>query len=118
MRVLLADDHPKVRQALRMFVEEEPGLSIVGEASGAESLLSQALALQPDLILLEWELQGWPADKLISGLRALDLPSQVIVLSWRPECEQDALAAGADGFACKAAGPEPLLALLRAAYVD
>jgi DNA-binding NarL/FixJ family response regulator len=118
MRVLLADDHPKVRQALRMFVEEEPGLSIVGEASRAESLLSRALALQPDLILLEWELQGWPADKLLSGLRALELPSQVIVLSWRPECEQDALAAGADGFVCKAAGPEPLLALLRAAYVD
>jgi DNA-binding NarL/FixJ family response regulator len=81
MRVLLADGHPKVRQALRMFIEEEPGLSIVCEVSAADTLLSQALALQPDLILLEWELQGRPGDKLVSALRALDLPAHVIVLS-------------------------------------
>lgn len=115
MRVLLADDHPKVRQALRMCIQEEPELSIVGEASGAETLLSQAVVLQPDLILLEWELQGWPADRLLFALHALDLGAQVIVLSWRPECEQDALAAGADGFVCKAAGAGPLMAALRAA---
>lgn len=113
MRVLLADDHPRVRRALRMFIEEEPGLSIIGEVSEAETLLSQALALQPDIILLEWELEGWPADKLLSALRALGLPTQVIVLSGRPETEHGALAAGADGFVGKADGPEQLLAELR-----
>lgn len=106
MRVLLADDHPKVRWALRTFIEEEPGLTIVGEASEVDSLLSQAVALQPDLILLEWELDGRPGDKLLSALRALDLPARVVVLSARQESERDALAAGADSFVNKADGPE------------
>ncbi|MGC9468013.1 MAG: response regulator [Anaerolineae bacterium] len=113
MRVLLADGHPKVRHALRMFLAEEPELSIVGEVSGANTLLSEALALKPDLILLEWELRGWPAGKLLSALRALELPARIIVLSWRPETEEAALAAGADGFLSKAEGPEQLLAELR-----
>jgi two-component system nitrate/nitrite response regulator NarL len=113
MRVLLADDHPKVRWALRAFIEEEPGLTIVGEVSEVDTLLSQALTLQPDLILVEWELQAWPGDKLLSALRTLDLPAQVIVLGWRPESERDALAAGADGFVSKVNGPEKLLTVLR-----
>jgi len=113
MRVLMADDHPKVRWALRTFIEEEPGLTTVGEVSEPDTLLSQALTLQPDLILLEWELHGWPGDKVLSALRALNLPAQVIVLSWRPESERDALAVGADGFAGKADGPAQLLTVLR-----
>jgi DNA-binding NarL/FixJ family response regulator len=96
-----------------MFIEEEPGLSIIGEVSEPETLLSQALVLRPDLILLEWELGGWPAGKLLSALSALELPAQVIVLSRRPETEQGALAAGADGFVGKADGPDQLLAVLR-----
>lgn len=112
MRVLLADDHPKVRWALRTFIKEEPGWIIVGETSGADTLLSQALVLQPDLILLEWELPGWAGDKLLSALRALDLPSRLIVLSKSSETERLALAAGADAFVSKANGPEQLLAVL------
>lgn len=88
-------------------------MTIVGEASGADTLLSQALTLQPDLILLEWELAGWPVDKLLSALRALDLSARVIVLSWQPESEQAAMDAGADGFVSKASGPEELVAALR-----
>ena len=113
MRVLLADDHPEVRWALRTFIEEVEGLTIVGEVSEANTLLPQALALQPDLILLQWELHGQPGDKLLCALRALDLPARVIVLSWRPESEQDALAAHADGFVCKADGPQQLLTVLQ-----
>lgn len=101
-----------------MFIEEEPGLSIIGEVSEAETLLSQALTLQPDLILLEWELDGWPADKLLCALRALELPSQVVVLSRRPESEGGAMAAGADGFVGKADGPEQLLMVLRRLMKD
>jgi DNA-binding NarL/FixJ family response regulator len=113
MRVLLADDHPKVRQALRMLIEEEPGLCVACEVSKAEALLSQALALQPDLIVVQWELEGRPGRELLGALRTLGLPTQVVVLSSRPGCEQDALVAGADGFVSKADGPERLLVLLR-----
>jgi DNA-binding NarL/FixJ family response regulator len=114
MRVLLADDHSRVRWALRTIIREEPGWMVVGEVSRAEQCLSRALALQPDLILLEWELPGQPVDQLLSALRTLEVPPRVIILSGQPELREAALAAGADAFVCKADPPEGLLAALRA----
>ncbi|UCC61643.1 MAG: response regulator transcription factor [Anaerolineae bacterium] len=113
MRVLLADDHTQIRWALRTAIREEPGLIVVGEVSEAQDLFSQAKALQPDLILLDWELPGQPADGLLSSLRALDCHPRVLVLSQRRESEKAALAAGADAFVSKADPPEQLLNALR-----
>ncbi len=118
MRVLLADHHSQVRWALRTAIKEEPGLVVVGEALGSQSLLSQARALRPDLILLEWELPGRPMEELLSTLHALNDGCQVIILSRQPECETAALEAGADAFISKAAAPEELLIALRALASD
>jgi DNA-binding NarL/FixJ family response regulator len=113
MRVLLADGHPKVRWAMRTFIQAELGFSVVGEALDADTLISQARALHPDLILLEWELVGRPVGQVLPALQALGLPAQIIVLSWQPGVERSILDAGADGFVSKANGPEALEAALR-----
>jgi DNA-binding NarL/FixJ family response regulator len=113
MRVLLADEHAQVRWALRRILAEEPGLIVVGEASKAEALLSQAQVLQPDLILLEWELPGRPLEALLAARLSLDLRARIIVLGRRPETKEDALAAGADGFLSKADAPAQFLTALR-----
>ena len=113
MRVLLADDHAQVRWALRTVIGEEPGLTVVGEVSDAENLISQAQALHPDLILLDWEMAGPLVDDLLSSLHALKRQPRVIVLSQRPESEATALAAGSDAFVSKADPPERLLSALR-----
>jgi DNA-binding NarL/FixJ family response regulator len=110
MRVLLADDQPKVRSALRLLLEQEPELSVVGEAATAEGLLAQVRAAHPDLVLLDWELPGLQAaHPLLPALRALNPCLSVIALSGRPEVYQAALAAGADAFVSKGDPPERLL---------
>ena len=114
MRVLLADAHSQVRWALRAVIREEPGWAVVGEVSNAENLLSKALALEPDLIVIEWELAGQPVDQLLSALHALSARPRVIVLSRWPEARKAALAAGADDFISKADPPDRLLTTLRA----
>ena len=114
MRVLLADHHSQVRWALRTAIKEEPGLIVIGEALESETLLSQAKALRPDLVLLEWELPGQPVEELLSTLHALNKGCQVIILNRQPECRKVALKAGADAFISKAAAPEELLTALRA----
>lgn len=118
MRVLLVDGHPKVRWALRTYIQEETEFAVVGEASDADTLFSQVQLLQPDLILLEWELTGIMSDKLLPALYTLAPAVRVIVLSswWEPE--QLALAAGATGFASKANGPEALLEMLRRLAIE
>jgi DNA-binding NarL/FixJ family response regulator len=109
MRVLLADDQPKVRLALRLLLEQEQGISVVGEAAEAESLLAQVAAGCPELVLLDWKLPGMAGQDLLVALRQTCTTVRIVVLSGQPEAEQDALCAGADAFVSKTDPPERLL---------
>jgi DNA-binding NarL/FixJ family response regulator len=113
MRILLADDQPKVRLGLRLLLEQEEWGSVVGEAADAESLLAQVEAAQPDLVLLDWSLQSSERLALLPALRGRCPGLAVVALSGQPEAEQDALDAGADAFVSKADPPERLLAAIR-----
>ena len=108
MRVLLADDQPQVRSAMRLLLEEEPGLSVVDEVVSAGDLLSRVEATYPDLILLDWELPGLRPGEMLPALHALDSVPVVVALSGRPEARRVALAAGADVFVSKGDPPEQL----------
>jgi DNA-binding NarL/FixJ family response regulator len=115
MRILLADNQADVRSALRLLLEQEPGLDVVGEAIGVEELLIQAEAAQPDLVLLDWELPGSRAADLLPALRSCCPCARAIALSGRPEARREALEAGIDVFVSKADPPERLLAAVYAA---
>lgn len=114
MRILLADGQPKVRFALRVLLERQPGLEMAGEAANAEDLLSQAKASCPDLLLLEWELAGGVGVELLAALRETCPKLVVIALSGRMAARHAALAAGADAFVSKGDPPESLLTAIRA----
>ena len=109
MRIMLADNQPKVRHALRVLLEHQPGLEVVGEVSDAATLLAQVKAAHPHIVLLHWRLRGWSAAGSLSGLREACPGLAVIVLSGHPEVEEAALAAGADAFVSKADPAERLL---------
>ena len=109
MRILVADSDVRVRSALKTLLRQEPGLTVLRESASLESLLVQVRDFRPDLVFLDWELRGRPAAALLFALSALDYRPKVIVLSGRPEAEQEALAAGADGFVSKGDPPERLL---------
>ena len=111
MDILLADDK-KVRLALRILLEQTAGLTIVGEASNAKSLLAQTSATRPDLVLLDWTLPGLHENGSLRTLRQIFPDIPVIVLSGRPEARKGALAAGANAFVSKVDPPERLLAAI------
>jgi DNA-binding NarL/FixJ family response regulator len=112
MRVLLADHHPSTLWALRSLVGKQKGFTVVGEATEATSLLTQAEALKPDLVLLDWELPGRPTD-LIERLHAIDPRPRVMAMSSRLETGRATLAAGVDAFVSKGDEPDWLLEVLR-----
>ena len=124
MRVLLADDQSKVRSALRLVLEQQPGVSILGEAVDVTGLLDWVKAACPDLVLLDWELPGLEADNpstgsgqgLLPTLRELCPRLSVIALSVRPEARRAALDAGVDAFVSKGDPPERLLAAVNDCY--
>ena len=109
MQILLAEDQPKVRFALRVLLERQPGLEVAGEAIDGEELLALAGVTCLDLVLLAWELPGLAAVGGLPALRGICPELSVIVLSGRPEARQAALSAGADAFVSKSDPPERLL---------
>ncbi len=110
MRVLLADDQSKVRSALRLLLEQQPGIQVLGEAVDTTGLLDWVTVTCPDVVLLDWELPGLGVDRLLPTLRDLCPRLKVIALSGRQEARQAALDAGVDAFVSKGDPPERLLA--------
>jgi len=109
MRILLADDQPRIRFALRALLVQQPGLAVVGEAADAAELLALARECCPDLVLLGWGLRGLPAAELVPALQSVCPHAYLIALSSRLEVRRTALAAGADAFVSKMDPPGQLL---------
>jgi DNA-binding NarL/FixJ family response regulator len=114
MQILVADDQPKVRLALRLLLEQESGLTVVAEAAEADGLLAQVGLTRPDLVLLDWGLSGGAEGEQLSALRRAFPGVAVIVLSAQPGAEEFALAIGADAFVSKGEPAEELLTAIRA----
>jgi len=112
MRIVVADEQPKVRFALRVLLERQEGLKVVGETGNAQELLGLLEKRRPDMLLLGWELPGLAQNESLEVLRAARPGLFVIALSGIPEARQAALKAGADAFVSKADPPERLLAAI------
>lgn len=112
MRILLADDQRDVRSGLKILLEQQAHMDIVGEAAGTAELLDRAKALQPDLVLLDWELPGQGEKKIIPQLRECCPKLKIVALSARPEAGKAAMSSGADGFVSKSDQPDRLLEII------
>lgn len=112
MRVLIADRQEATRAALRMLLQEEVGLTVVGQAADSQDLLAQMVHARPDVVVLDWELPGLPISSLISDMQNQGDGPSVVVLSCRPEAARSALEAGADAFFSKADPPRRLLSVI------
>ena len=113
LNILIGDVQPRVRFGLHVLLEEQPGWRVAGEANDAQTLLDRIRDGCPDLVLLDWELPGMPAEELLATIRRACPDLRVIFMSGKDELRQTALQAGADVFAYKADPPEKLLRLIR-----
>jgi DNA-binding NarL/FixJ family response regulator len=112
MRILLADNQPRVRFALRALLAQRAGFEIVGEAVDAGELLAQAGTTHPDLIILDLDLEGLPAHDILPSLRMLCPDLFVIALSSGHKNGSAILAA--DAIISKMDPPEHLMAAIEA----
>jgi DNA-binding NarL/FixJ family response regulator len=115
VRVLIADDEPRVRSALRLLLRYYPGVVVTDEADSVGHALELTARWRPDLVLLDWELPGRHGSAVLEELRAARQGVVVIALSGRPEARRAALDAGVDAFVSKGDPPERLLSMLEAA---
>ena len=113
MNILIGDAQPRIRFGLRLLFEQQPGWNVAGEVDDAQALLDAVRLRCPDLVLLDWELPGMPAEDLLALIRQECPRLGVIFMSGRIELRPMALKAGADFFAYKADPPEKLLEQIR-----
>jgi DNA-binding NarL/FixJ family response regulator len=117
IRVVVVDDQAVIRMGLRMMLEHETDLTIVGEASDAGQALAIVASSRPDVVLMDVrmpEVDGIEATRRILAGGAATLPA-VLVLTTFDDDEYvfGALQAGAAGFLLKDAGPDALVAAVR-----
>ena len=114
MKILVVDHQAKIRSALRLLLEQEPNLRVVGEAANVDSLMALISENRPDLVLLDWELTKKRPSEILLDFRKLIPGIRVIVLGGNPEVSSLALEAGADAFVCKCDPVDRLLAAVSA----
>jgi len=114
-RVLLVDDVPAVREALRWALEEAGDFEVVGEAGDGEAALLAAAQHAPDVVILDIEMPRLDGYAVARRLKTLPRPPTVIFLSVHNDLltRQQSAAAGGDGFAAKGTGWPGLLAQVR-----
>ncbi|WP_428153424.1 response regulator [Brevundimonas sp.] len=115
-RVLIVDDHPLAREGLRAMLNRADGLEVVGEASSGEEAVSLAVALTPDIVLMDIRLgAGMDGLAAAAAIRTEVPASRVLMLTLHdaPEYVRAALAAGATGYVLKDASADELVAAVR-----
>lgn len=115
VRLLVADDHPVVRDGIVGMVSSDPDIEVVGEASDGAEAVGLAQALIPDVVLMDLRMPGTDGVAAIRELVRLGVPSRVVVLTTY-DSDADvlpAIEAGATGYLLK---DVPRDALVRAVH--
>jgi DNA-binding NarL/FixJ family response regulator len=116
IRVLIADDHPVVRQGLRTFLGVQDDIEVVGEAADGAEAVRLAESLEPDVVLLDLKMPGVDGQTALGELRARGLAARVLVLTSMAERSHvlPAVRAGAVGYLYKDVDPQALVQAIRA----
>lgn len=115
--ILLVDDHPLVRKALRAQIEEQAGLHVVGETGNADEALSLAMSLQPHVLVMDIDMPGMVSFEAARILKTRCPEILVIFLSAfaRDQYIHQALSVQAAGYVCKSEPPDTVIRAIRSA---
>ena len=115
IRILIVDDHAIVREGLRGLINIEPDMELVGEAASGKEGVDKALALHPDVILMDLLMPGLDGVTAIKEIKAKWQEACVLVLTSFLEDDKvfPAIESGALGYILKDTQPEELLEAIR-----
>jgi DNA-binding NarL/FixJ family response regulator len=112
VRVLVADKQASVRYALKVLLSGQEGVVLVGEAITMDECERGVSALEPDILLLDWELPGMVGKSSLDQLRTIRDSLKIIAMSGLPGVRFHAVSAGVNAFIPKTEPPDRLLAVL------
>ncbi len=115
IRVLMADDHPLVRDGIRSLLKTQPDIELVGEAADGVEAVALARELQPDIILLDLVMPKMDGLEALARIKAEDPEARVLVVTSFADDEKvfPAIKGGALGYILKEAPPLMLAQAIR-----
>ncbi len=116
IRVFVADDHAVLRAGLKLLIDAETDMIVVGEAADGLEAVRRAKTTTPDIVLLDLSMPGPRATETIASLMQITPRPRVLVLTMHddPTSMESALRAGASGYIVKKAADVELLMAIRA----
>ena len=112
MRIFIACAEERLRIALLLLLDNEPGMAVVGMSDRVQGLCAQVEASQPHVLVMQWDLPARALADLLAEIRSLNWTPKVIYLSGRAHDRKRVLAAGADYYVVTNAPPDELLSIL------
>jgi len=115
IRVLIADDHPIVRQGLEIVINSQPDMSLVGQAENGEEVLRLIRGLKPDVTVMDLKMPVKTGLSAIEEIKKTDPETKILVLTSFPDDEMviRSIQLGANGVMVKDAPPDELLSAIR-----
>jgi DNA-binding NarL/FixJ family response regulator len=116
IRLLLADDHAVVRSGLRLLLESQPDIAIIGEVESGLDAVSRTAELRPDIVLMDVEMPGMNGIEATRQIKSRSPETAVLVLTMYEDDQYffEMLRAGASGYVPKRAAPDDLVSAIRA----
>lgn len=116
IRLLLADDHAVVRSGLRLLLESQPDMVIIGEAENGEEAIRRTKELGPDVVLMDIEMPGINGIEATRRIKGQSPATAVLALTMYEDDQYffEMLRAGAAGYVPKRAAPDELASAIRA----
>ena len=125
LRILLAEDHQTVREGIKLLVNAQPDMEVVGEAGDGEEAIKEAERLDPDIIVMDVSMPNLNGLKATKRLRRQLTDVKILTLTRHTDDGylQQLIAAGANGYVLKQSAPTELINAIRTvaagnAYID
>ncbi|MEO5857631.1 MAG: response regulator transcription factor [Pyrinomonadaceae bacterium] len=115
IRILIAEDHKTVREGIKMLVQAQADMEVVGEAGDGEEAIKLTIELSPDLLLMDVSMPGMNGLKATKELRKIRPSIRILTLTRHTDDGylRQLIGAGANGYVLKQSAPEQLITAIR-----
>src|SRR5437899_9041317 len=125
LRILIAEDHQTVREGVKLLVNAEPDMKVIGEAGDGEAAINEANRLKPDILLMDISMPTLNGLKATKRLRSQNPGLKILILTRHTDDGylQQLIGAGSNGYVLKQSAPNNLINAIRTvgegnAYLD